>query len=165
MHILGIDPGLSATGYGVLEFDEQSDNCNHVAHGVIRTKSSQDLTIRLQTIRDSIAKIIYEYSPFSGAIEGGFVGTNARSALTLGHARAIAILALGDGNLKVHEYSPNTVKQTVVGYGKSTKQQVAEMVRLQLNLEQLPKPEDASDALAIAITHWAYLRSNITESN
>ena len=163
MRILGIDPGLSATGYGVLEFDAQSDNCNHIAHGVIRTKSSQDLTIRLQTIRDSIAKVIYEYSPFSSAIEGGFVGTNARSALTLGHARAIAILALGDGNLKVHEYSPNTVKQTVVGYGKSTKQQVAEMVRLQLNLEQLPRPEDASDALAIAITHWAYLRSNITD--
>ena len=165
MRILGIDPGLNATGYGVLEFDEQSDNCNHVAHGVIRTKSSQDLTIRLQTIRDSIAKVIYEYSPFSSAIAGGFVGTNARSALTLGHARAIAILTLGDGNLEVHEYSPNTVKQTVVGYGNSTKQQVAEMVRLQLNLEQLPKPEDASDALAIAITHWAYLRSNITEPN
>lgn len=165
MRILGIDPGLSATGYGVLEFNEQNDTCSHVTHGVIRTKSSQDLTIRLQIIRDGIAKIIYEYSPFSGAIEGGFVGINARSALTLGHARAIAILALGDGNLKVHEYSPNTIKQTVVGYGKSTKQQVAEMVRLQLNLKQLPKPEDASDALAIAITHWAYLRSNIAESN
>lgn len=165
MRILGIDPGLSATGYGVLEFDEQSDACSHVTHGVIRTKSSQDLTIRLQIIKNSIDKIIYEYSPFSGAIEGGFVGTNARSALTLGHARAIAILALGDGNLKVHEYSPNTIKQTVVGYGKSTKQQVAEMVRLQLNLEQTPKPADASDALAIAITHWAYLRSNIAESN
>ena len=152
MRILGIDPGMNATGYGVVEFDKQNDNCQHITHGIIRTKSSEELTIRLQ---------IDEYDPSFGAVEGGFVGTNARSALLLGHARAIAILTLGDGNLTVSEYSPSLVKQTVVGYGHSTKQQVAEMVRLQLNLKQRPKPADASDALAIAITHWAHLKSNL----
>ena len=161
MRILGIDPGMNATGYGVVEFDKQNDNCRHITHGIIRTKSSEELTIRLQVIRDGITKIIDEYDPFFGAVEGGFVGTNPRSALLLGHARAIAILALGDGDLTVSEYSPSLVKQTVVGYGNSTKQQVAEMVRLQLNLKQRPKPADASDALAIAITHWAHLRSSL----
>ena len=91
-------------------------------------------------------------------IEASFVGTNARSALSLGQARAAAIIGLSDAGIDVHEYSPALVKQTVAGYGRGDKAQVAEMVRLQLALRDVPTPADAADALATAITHWAHSR-------
>ncbi len=159
MRVAGIDPGLNATGYGIV--DIVGDECRHVAHGVVRTRTADGLARRLVLIRDGLRKAFAEWSPDVGAVEASFVGTNARSALALGHARAAAILGLADSGLAVHEYAPTLIKSTVTGYGRGDKAQIAEMVRLQLNLSATPTPNDAADALAVAITHWAHSRLNL----
>ncbi len=156
MRIIGIDPGLNATGFGVVEV--LGDRCTHVAHGVVRTRAADSIAERLTAIRDGVRAAVAEWAAVQGAIEASFVGNNARSAMALGHARAAAILGMADGGLTVDEYSPALVKQTVAGYGRGEKSQVAEMVRLQLGLAAVPSPADASDALAVAITHWAHTR-------
>ena len=156
MRILGIDPGLNATGYGVVLVE--GERCTHLHHGVVRTKSSLSRAERLTAIRDGVRAVATQWAADGGAIEASFVGTNARSAMALGEARAAAILGLSDAGLAVAEYSPAMVKQTVAGYGRGDKSQVAEMVRLQLALATVPSPADAADALAIAITHWAHSR-------
>ena len=156
MRIVGIDPGLNATGYGVVDID--GDQSRHVAHGVVRTRSTDALARRLVLIRDGLRVALAQWSPEQGAVEASFVGSNARTAMALGHARAAAILALADSGLEVHEYAPTMIKQTVAGYGRGEKSQVAEMVRLQLGLATAPTPSDAADALAVAITHWAHPR-------
>ena len=156
MRILGVDPGLTVTGYGVIETGP--DICIHLHHGVVRTKPSSTKAARLTAIRDAIREAAKSWEVNSGAIEATFVGSNPRSAMALGEARAAAILGLADAGLEVMEYAPTLVKQTVAGYGRGEKSQVAEMVRLQLALKVVPTPADAADALAIAITHWAHTR-------
>jgi crossover junction endodeoxyribonuclease RuvC len=156
MRILGIDPGLNVTGYGVVVVD--GDHCGHVHHGVLRTKPTLERAARLVLIRDGVRAMAIQWGVEAGAIEASFVGTNARSAMALGEARAAAILGLADAGLHVCEYAPALVKQTVAGYGRGDKAQIAEMVRLQLALTAVPSPADAADALAIAITHWAHSR-------
>lgn len=156
MRIAGIDPGLNVTGYGIVDID--GDQCRHVAHGVVRTRSADSLARRLVLIRDGLRKALAQWAPDVGAVEASFVGSNARSALSLGHARAAAILALADSGLEVHEYAPALIKNTVAGYGRGDKAQIAEMVRIQLGIPATPTPFDAADALAVAITHWAHTR-------
>jgi crossover junction endodeoxyribonuclease RuvC len=156
MRIVGIDPGLNATGYGII--DVEDDHCVHIHHGVVRTRPAASLADRLVAIRDGVRAVAGEWHAGIGAIESSFVGNNARSALALGHARAAAILGLADAGLAVHEYAPALVKQTVVGYGRGEKAQVATMVQLQLALAATPSPADAADALAVALTHWAHAR-------
>lgn len=156
MRILGIDPGLNVTGWGVIEVE--GDRCTHLHHGMLRTKPAEPLAVRLVALRDGVRAIATEWAAESAAIESSFVGNNARSALLLGHARAAAMLGLADGGCGVHEYAPALVKQTVAGYGRGEKSQVAEMVRIQLALTRVPTPADAADALAVAITHWAHAR-------
>ena len=156
MRILGIDPGLNATGYGIVDVD--GDHCVHVHHGVVRTKASSERAERLVAIRDGVLAVARQWDVAFGAIESSFVGANARSAMALGEARAAAIVGMADAGLRVAEYSPALVKQTVAGYGRGEKSQIAEMVRLQLGLAVVPTPADAADALAIAITHWAHAR-------
>ncbi len=155
MRIAGIDPGLNATGYGIVDVD--GDECRHVAHGVVRTRSADSLARRLVLIRDGLRKAFAQWSPEVGAVEASFVGSNARSALALGHARAAALLALADSGLEVHEYAPAVIKTQVGGYGQSDKAQIAKMVGIELGIEP-PGPSDAADALAVAITHWAHSR-------
>ena len=156
MRIAGIDPGLNATGYGIVDVD--GDVCRHVAHGVVRTRSADSLAHRLVLIRDGLRKAFAQWSPEVGAVEASFVGSNARSALALGHARAAALLALADSGLEVHEYAPAVIKNQVGGYGQSDKAQIAKMVGIELGLAEPPGPSDAADALAVAITHWAHTR-------
>lgn len=156
MRVIGIDPGLTVTGFGVIDAD--GDTTVYVAHGVIRTNAKAPLVERLQEIHDGIRDVAIEVRAASAAIEDTFVGNNARSAMLLGHARAAAILALSSRGIEIAEYSPAMVKQSVAGYGRSEKEQVARMVAFQLGLAELPGPLDASDALAIAITHWAQSR-------
>ncbi len=156
MRIAGIDPGLNATGYGIVDVDD--DVCRHVAHGVVRTRSADSLAHRLVLIRDGLRKAFAQWSPEVGAVEASFVGSNARSALALGHARAAALLALADSGLEVHEYAPAVIKNQVGGYGQSDKAQIAKMVGIELGLAEPPGPSDAADALAVAITHWAHSR-------
>jgi len=156
MRILGIDPGLNTTGWGVIQ--STSRDCAWAAHGAVRTKPADAKSHRLVQLRDAVCKLATEHQATHGAIEAGFVGSNVRSAMALGEARAARILGLADAGLEVVEYAPALVKATVSGYGRGEKAQVAEMVRLQLGLPKLPTPEDAADALAVAITHWAHLR-------
>jgi crossover junction endodeoxyribonuclease RuvC len=156
MRIIGIDPGLNVTGYGVIGVE--GDRCRHVFHGVIRTRPSDGLRDRLVAIRDGVRAAAREWEVAAGAVEASFVANNARSALALGHARAAAILGLAEACVAVHEYAPNLVKQTVAGYGHGEKAQVQTMVRMQLGLATVPSPPDAADALAVAITHWAHSR-------
>ena len=156
MRIIGVDPGLNVTGYGVI--DVEDDRCVHVHHGVVRTKPADGLSVRLSAIRDGVRDAARQWNAESGAIEASFVGNNVKSALALGQSRAAAIIGLADAGLGVHEYAPAMVKQTVSGYGRGEKSQVAVMVKLQLGLTAVPAPADAADALAIAITHWAHMR-------
>jgi crossover junction endodeoxyribonuclease RuvC len=156
MRIIGIDPGLNITGYGIVEI--AGDECRHLHHGVIRTKPAQPKAERLTAIRDGVREVARHWMVEAAAVEASFVGTNARSAMALGEARAAAIIGLADSGLAAAEYAPALVKQTVAGYGRGEKAQVGEMVRLQLGLATLPTPADAADALAIAITHWAHAR-------
>lgn len=156
MRILGVDPGLNATGIGIIEVS--GDATRHVHHGVIRTKAAEALPERIAAIQEAVRAAAVAWSVTSGAVESSFVGNNARSAMLLGHARAAAILGLVAAGVQVSEYAPRLVKQSVTGYGGGDKAQVARMVAFQLGLTELPAPSDASDALAIAITHWAQSR-------
>lgn len=156
MRIMGIDPGLNVTGIGII--DVAGEAAVHVHHLVVRTRPADGLAARLIALRDGVRAAAQQWQVNAGAVEASFVGANVRSALALGQARAAAIIGLADASIEAAEYSPALVKQTVSGYGRGDKSQVAEMVRLQLGLATLPAPADAADALAIAITHWAHMR-------
>lgn len=150
MRILGIDPGTSLTGYGII--DVEGNRLRHIDSGVISTKSKDPLPIRLQTIYDGLREILDQYLPACVAVEQVFMAKNPRAALTLGHSRGVALLAGIHSDLPVSEYSALQVKSAVVGYGRADKQQVQHMVKALLNLPEVAQ-EDASDALAVAICH------------
>jgi crossover junction endodeoxyribonuclease RuvC len=149
MRILGIDPGLRTTGFGVIDTD--GPRLSYVASGVIRIGQGP-LPPRLGTIHDGIAQVMREYSPQCAVVEIVFVNVNPQSTLLLGQARGAAITTLVAGGLPVHEYTALQVKQAVVGYGRAAKEQVQAMVQRLLQLPGLPSA-DAADALACAIAH------------
>jgi crossover junction endodeoxyribonuclease RuvC len=151
MLVLGVDPGTAITGYGLVR--QAEDQLQAVAFGAITTPSDWALPQRLQKIYRELTALIREHSPTQGAIEQLFFSRNVKTALAVGQARGVALLALADGGLPVHEYTPLQVKQSVVGYGRAEKAQVQELVRLLLGLEVAPQPDDAADALAVAICH------------
>lgn len=150
MRILGIDPGLCQTGFGVI--DEQANQLHYVASGIIKTNGNAHLPSRLCTIFQNLHEIIQLYQPEESAIEKVFVNVNPQSTLLLGQARGAALAALTTQNLKVAEYTALQIKKSVVGNGKAAKYQVAKMVEELLHLNQTPKA-DAADALACAICH------------
>ncbi len=150
MIILGIDPGSRTTGYGLIKKDGR--NLIHVDNGIISPPGKKPLSEKLQLISQRLVEIIKEYKPTVAAIEEVFVANNARSALLLGHARGVAMLAAANAGLEVYEYSARTVKQALVGYGNADKNQVAQMVKITLKLPEVAA-EDAADALAVAICH------------
>jgi len=150
MRILGIDPGTGLTGYGII--DVEGNRLRHVDSGVIPTRSKDPLPIRLQTIYGGLREILDRYAPACVAVEQVFMAKNPRAALTLGHARGVALLAGVHSHLPVSEYSALQVKSAVVGYGRADKQQVQQMVKALLNLPEVAQ-EDAADALAVAICH------------
>lgn len=154
--VLGIDCGANATGYGLIDTDGLVSA--RVVCGVIRTRSKSPFPERLYCISHSLRELIETYAPAEVAIEGVFHSVNARSALQLGHVRGVALLIAAESKLPVHEYSPLQVKCSVVGYGRAQKQQVQEMVKLLLRLEAKP-PEDAADALAVALCHAHHSRT------
>jgi len=151
MRVLGIDPGTLNLGYGVV--DEDSNVMAMVACGVLSLPSKVPVERRLSSLYKKLCEIVARYKPDEVAIEEPFVAGNARSALAIGRAQAIAILAAANVNLPIFRYMPTQVKQQVTTYGGSDKEQVQEMVRLQLGLTQTPQPSDAADALAVAICH------------
>ena len=152
MRVLGIDPGTLNLGYGVV--DEEGDSMTMVACGALSQPSKVPVEQRLSSLYKKLNEIVARYKPDEVAIEEPFVAGNARSALAIGRAQAIAILAAANENLPIFRYLPTQVKQQVTTYGGSDKEQVQEMVKLQLGLAQPPQSSDAADALAVAICHF-----------
>jgi crossover junction endodeoxyribonuclease RuvC len=149
--IFGIDPGSDRTGYGCVEIEGSRHRI--ITHGAIRTPAAATFPEKLLRIHSELAVLIAGCRPDCVAIENLFYANNARSALKLGHARGVAMLAAVEAGLPVFEYTPAEVKRAVVGYGRAEKHQVQQMVKLILGLAAVPTPHDASDALAIAICH------------
>ena len=150
MRVLGIDCGTECTGYGVVELDAQNELCC-IAFGGITMSRQAPMAERLCTIFDKLSRIILEHRPDRVAIEEVFYAVNVKSALKLGQARGVAMLAASAQGVPVSEYAPLSIKSAVVGYGKAEKEQVQMMVARLLRLEEIPQPADAADALAIAI--------------
>ena len=151
MIVLGIDPGTITMGYGVIEAGE--DEITLVDCGALATPKRSPIGERLNYLYQRLLKIISQYQPDAVAIEQPFVAKNVKSALAVGRAQAIAILAAAGRGIPVYEYTPAQVKQQVTNYGAGSKEQVQEMVRLQLGLSEVPQPSDAADALAVALCH------------
>ena len=148
---MGIDPGSSCTGYGIIE---EINSVLKVVHwGSVKSKPRQPFPQRLKLIYDELVMVIHEFNPDEVAIEDMFFATNVKSALKLGQTRGIAVLSAVNEGKPVAEYSPLEVKQSVVGYGRAEKAQVQDMVTSLLKLKEKPEPLDASDALAVAICH------------
>tara|TARA_Y100001970_G_scaffold206627_1_gene251629 strand:- start:670 stop:1152 length:483 start_codon:yes stop_codon:yes gene_type:complete len=156
MVVLGIDPGLVQTGFGLISISNQKIDC--IDYGVIKPDKASDLPNRLLTIHEDVKSIISNYSPKIVVIEDVFYGKNIKSALKLGQARGSAMVAAASVNLPIYEYSARKIKQAITGNGNSTKEQIQFMVKNILNLKVLPMPIDASDALAIAICHSQQFR-------
>lgn len=151
LRIIGIDPGIAIVGFGVV--DKEGSKLRPVQYGCIETPAHTGEAVRLRMIFDSLGQLIDNYEPEQMAIEKLFFNRNVTTALSVAQARGVIILAGVNKNLPVTGYTPLQVKQAIVGYGKAEKRQVQEMVRMFLNLRETPKPDDAADALAIAICH------------
>ncbi|MGM0395758.1 MAG: crossover junction endodeoxyribonuclease RuvC [Bacillota bacterium] len=156
MVILGVDPGIATVGYGVLECI--GNKFRVIDYGAIITPSGDLFPDRLRAVYDQLNDIIIKFRPDELAIEELFFNKNVKTAIMVGHARGVEILAAVNHNLDVYEYTPLQVKQAVVGYGRAEKRQVQEMVKILLNLDKIPKPDDAADALAVAICHGSSLK-------
>jgi len=151
MRILGIDPGTVIMGYGVIEARE--DEVAMVDCGALKTPQRSPIGERLSYLYKELLEVISRCQPDVVAVEQPFMAKNVQSALAVGKAQAIAILAAANQGIPIYEYTPAQVKQRVASYGASSKEQIQEMVRLQLGLSQVPQPSDAADALAVAICH------------
>lgn len=161
MRVLGFDPGTATTGYGVVE--HQGNRLRHVAHGVITTEAGEPFALRLLLLFRECQRLVEEYAPDAVVIEKLFFSQNVTTGISVAQARGVIALAAALGKKPVAEFSPLEVKNSVVGYGKAAKKQVQEMVKILLNLDEVPKPDDAADALALAICqlHAGALTSRI----
>jgi crossover junction endodeoxyribonuclease RuvC len=157
--VLGVDPGTAILGYGVVAVE--GDELSAIEYGVLTTPSSLPLTTRLLSLFDGLSAVIDRTSPSEAAVEQLFFARNVQSALAVGQARGVVLLTAARGSIPVSEYTPLQVKQAVAGYGRATKEQVQQMVRVMLRLQEIPQPDDAADALAIAICHaqWSEVMS------
>lgn len=162
MLAIGIDPGTAITGYGVVR-EAEDGSLVAVDYGVIQTSPDHAMPDRLAQIYHQLKQIILLHSPQSGAVEKLFFARNVRTALSVGQARGVALLALAESGIKIKEYSPNEIKQAVAGYGGADKNQVQQMVKVLLELDQVPQPDDAADALAVAICHLHSARMQALE--
>lgn len=149
MRILGIDPGFDRTGFGVV--DHVRGKLTWVYHGCLQTDKASEFPFRLQQVRDAVAKTIKHFQPDVVVIEQLFFQTNVTTAIKVGMARGVIFVAAADGGVPIIELTPNQIKQGLTGWGKADKKQMQEMVRVTLKLEEIPKPDDAADALAMAI--------------
>jgi len=151
MRILGIDPGTGITGFGIIE--AKNGKFTMVDAGVIRTPAHQALELRLETIHADLGEIIKEFKPEVASIEQLFFAQNITTAISVSHARGVMMLACMQAKMDINEYTPLQIKQALTGYGRAEKKQMQEMVKILLNLQQTPKPDDCADALAAAICH------------
>lgn len=151
MIVLGIDPGTIIMGYGVIE--SRDNEASLIKYGAFNTPSRSPIGERLSFLYQNLLKIITQYQPDAMAVEQPFVAKNARSAFAIGRAQAVAILAASNCSIPCYEYTPAEIKQRVSNYGASRKDQIQQMVMLQLGLAEVPEPSDAADALAVALCH------------
>jgi len=162
VRVIGIDPGTAITGWGVVE--GEGDDLVLIAHGAITTAAGTPLPQRLQTIYRDLSAIVQQWQPTTSAIEELFFSKNAKTALAVGHGRGAAMLALANADLPISEYKPLEVKQAITGHGGADKLQMQHMVKLLLKLDDIPRPDDAADALAVAICHLHSARLRMLES-
>lgn len=151
LRILGIDPGIAIVGFGFI--DKQGHKLVPVQYGSIQTQAGTEDALRLKQVYEATVQLIEKYKPDAVAIEKLFFNRNVTTALTVGQARGVLMLAAVQQGLPIAEYTPLQVKQAIVGYGKAEKKQVQEMVKMFLHLSAVPKPDDVADALAVAICH------------
>jgi crossover junction endodeoxyribonuclease RuvC len=151
MKALGIDPGTATTGYGILE--SVGDEIRIVDYGCIKTSSKETASARLKKIHADIKKLISKHKPKCVAVERLFFGVNTKTAMAVGQARGVILLTASEAGLEIAEYTPLQVKMALTGYGRADKQQIQQMVKRLLKLDSIPKPDDAADALAIALCH------------
>jgi crossover junction endodeoxyribonuclease RuvC len=151
VNVVGIDPGTAACGYGVVEGAD--GRLRAVGHGWWQTSAREPLSVRLKTIYDGVAALIAEHRPDAVVLEESFVGADARVALSVGQARGVVLIAAANAGVPCTEYAPARVKQSVCGYGRADKAQVGRMVKAILALPEVPTPNHAADALAVAICH------------
>lgn len=158
MRILGIDPGYAILGYGIVEM--KGNHFEVCGYGAITTEASMDMTDRLKCLYSSLTEIIAQYEPEVASIEELFFNTNVKTAIMVGQARGVAIVACANCGMEIAEYTPLQIKQALVGYGRAEKKQVQIMVKTLLNLKEVPKPDDTADALAAAICHGHSANAN-----
>lgn len=151
MIILGIDPGIAIMGYGLI--DVEGSRIRVIENGVLTTSSKTPTPERLKILYDNLDQIITEYKPDEYAIEELFFNQNVKTAILVGHARGVQVLCAEDNNLPIYEYTPLQIKQAITGYGRASKKQMQLTVSTLLNLKEIPKPDDAADALAVALCH------------
>lgn len=151
MVILGIDPGLANTGWGIVEERRGEVRCR--AYGCIQTSAGSDLAVRLRHIADDLTAVVERYRPREAACEGIYFGANVRSAIPTAHARGAALVAVSLCGVEVGEYTPMQIKQALTGYGKAEKRQIQIVTANLLHLKGIPRPDDAADALAVALCH------------
>ncbi|MCS7011723.1 MAG: crossover junction endodeoxyribonuclease RuvC [Anaerolineales bacterium] len=150
--VLGIDPGTAATGFGLVR-TAADDRLEMVAYGVLQTPAGESAAQRLLLLYQQLNQLLLLHRPQAVAVEKLFFQRNISTAMAVGQARGVVLLAAAQAGLPVFEYTPNEVKQAIAGYGSAQKRQVQEMLRVLLSLPELPRPDDAADALAVAITH------------
>lgn len=151
MLVLGIDPGTATTGYGLVR--ETPDSLEMVAYGVITTPAGTEMATRLQSLFHQLGDLLQQHQPDTAAVEKLFFQRNVRTAMSVGQARGVILLALAEAGLSVTEYAPNEIKQAITGYGGADKRQMQTMIQLMLALPEVPHPDDAADALAVAVCH------------
>jgi crossover junction endodeoxyribonuclease RuvC len=159
MICLGIDPGTATIGYGLVQ-EHRDGSLQAISYGVITTSAGLPMSERLRIIFESVTQLVEEHRPDQAAVEELFFAKNVTTAITVAQGRGVILLALTMAGLPVNEYKPNYIKQSISGYGGAKKPQMQEMVRLLLGLESIPRPDDAADALAIAITDIHSARFN-----
>ncbi len=152
MRVLGIDPGTAITGYGVVQ-EHADGTLEALAYGVVRTPARRPMAERLQMLYDHISALLREHQPDAAAVETLYFGRNVTTAITVAQGRGVVLLALAQAGVPIHEYKPAEIKQAIAGYGNADKGQMQEMIRHLLALEDIPKPDDAADGLAVAITY------------
>jgi crossover junction endodeoxyribonuclease RuvC len=163
MRILGIDPGTATTGYGVIE--EHNDSFEVVNFGCITTKAGVKLEERLMEIANDLETIIKKFNPDYAAVEDIFFSKNAKTAISVSHSRGVLIQKLNENNIPITSYNPMQIKLALCSDGKAKKPQMQKMVQMFLKLNQIPKPDDAADALAIAICHGNFIRNKALYSS
>ncbi|MBQ2889827.1 MAG: crossover junction endodeoxyribonuclease RuvC [Clostridia bacterium] len=158
MRILGIDPGIAIVGYGVV--DKEGNRYKTVAYDAVTTRAHTPLEERLLLVYKGIDEIIKMYKPDAMSIEELFFNNNAKTAVAVGQARGVILLAAVQNSIPIYEYTPLQVKQALTGYGRASKSQIQQMMKSILGLESVPKPDDVADALAIAVCHGNSMRFN-----